>query len=161
MKRLAETFFYQVGRQNREATLRSVLVRSRRQGWRVAVRFQSKSQASEVDDALWRVPQNGFLPHGLAGGQFDEDQPILLTTERNSANRPDALVMYRTFDLDPGEIGEFRRVSIMFDGSEQEELSAARRLWKTLKAAEAPIKYWEHSGEGWNLKASENLPEVP
>ncbi len=156
---MGETFFYQVGRRNGEATLRSVLSRSRQEGWRVALRCRSESQAREVDDALWRVPQNGFLPHAMAGGDFDEDQPVLLATGRNSANRPDALVLYRTFDLDPGEIGEFRRVAVLFDGGNPEDLSDARRLWKQLKAGGSPIRYWEHSDDGWSLKASENLPD--
>jgi DNA polymerase-3 subunit chi len=71
-------------------TLRALLEKSLAAGWRVAVRGRTDEMLDRLDAQLWLGPEDGFLPHGRAGGPHDALQPVLLTTEagRGERSRP-------------------------------------------------------------------------
>ena len=80
---MGEVYFYHLTRAPLEATLPTLLGRARAAGWRVAVRGTDAARLDWLDEKLWL--DDGFLPHGRAGGEFDGDQPILLTTGCSSS----------------------------------------------------------------------------
>ena len=54
-----------------EHTLRQLLERALAARMRVAVRGTDEERLREIDDALWAVPEESFLPHAMAGGGRD------------------------------------------------------------------------------------------
>ena len=77
---MGAAYFYHLTRRPLEATLPTLLEKARGAGWRIAVRGVDAARMDWLDQKLWLGPEEGFLPHGLAGGDHDAHQPILLTT---------------------------------------------------------------------------------
>ncbi len=77
---MGAAYFYHLTRTPLEATLPMLIGKAMAAGWRVAVRGVSGERLDWLDEKLWLGPEERFLPHGRAGGEFDADQPVLLTT---------------------------------------------------------------------------------
>ena len=153
---MREVYFYQVSDSNPYDLLRNILIKSRQAGWRVAVRCRVQAEVDLLDRELWLRPKDGFLPHGKSGGSFDAEQPILLTTEKTSANRPDAIILFAGADLSDGEIDTHRRVSMVFRSSDAEETATARLQWSRLSKSSYRLQFWAMKNGKWVLAASEN-----
>ena len=78
---MGAVYFYHLTRQPLEHTLPVLLDKARQAGWRIAVRGTDPARMDWLDEKLWLGPEDGFLPHGRAGGPHDAEQPILLTAE--------------------------------------------------------------------------------
>ncbi len=150
---MGEVFFYHLTRAPSEVTLRILLEKSLSQGWRVAVRGRTEALLDRLDQQLWLQPEDGFLPHGLAGGDHDADQPVLLTVSREAANDPTCLISVEGAELDAQEIAKSDRAMILFDGHDDGALQTAREQWKALTGAGAKAKYWSEESGRWEMKA--------
>ena len=84
---MGAAFFYHLTQRPLEATLPMLLTKALQAGWRVAVRGRDAGQMAWLDEKLWLGPEDGFLPHGLAGGAHEADQPVLLTTQEARVTR--------------------------------------------------------------------------
>ena len=155
---MGAVYFYHLTRQPLEVTLARLLGRARGAGWRVAVRGRDRSRLEQLDRALWEVAgDDAFLPHGLAGGAHDADQPILLLTDEAgasaAANAPQCLMCIDAAGVDPGEVRALERVCILFDGHDTGALEAARAQWKALSGAGCAAQYWSEESGRWEKKA--------
>jgi len=145
--------FYQLTRSTLEQTAETILARALKQGWRVTLRGSDAGVLARLDAALWAGDEAGFLPHGLAGGPHDADQPVLLTTGPGLPNDPQALMAIGGAAVEPGEVAALQRVWILFDGVDPVALAAARAQWRELTAAGVSAQYWSEEGGGWEKKA--------
>jgi DNA polymerase-3 subunit chi len=79
---------------------------------------------------------------------------VLLTTGPENPNAA-ALRMYvegAEVDLDRTS-ASYKRVLLVFDGRDDDELAAARRQWSRLKSDGFALAYWQQSDEGrWERK---------
>jgi DNA polymerase-3 subunit chi len=150
---LGEVYFYHLTRAPLEVTLRTLLEKSLGAGWRVAVRGRTEEMLDRLDAQLWLGPEDGFLPHGRAGGPQDAAQPVLLTTTREAANRPDCVVSVEGAEIGAEEAAGLSRAMILFDGHDPGAVQAAREQWKALTGAGAKAKYWSEEGGRWEMKA--------
>ncbi len=48
------------------------------QGQRILIRTENGDEARRMDDLLWTFRDGSFIPHGLAGGEDQDQQPILI-----------------------------------------------------------------------------------
>ena len=155
---MGEAYFYHLTRRPVEAALPQLLERALSQGWRVAVRGTDRSRLEHLDEALWLGPKDGFLPHGMAGGEHDARQPVLLTLGGGAApNAPDMLVGVDGADMTADEVRAHRRACVMFDGTDADALKAARAQWKALTDAGAGARYWSEESGRWQEKATKNV----
>lgn len=98
-----------------------------------------------LDRALWTYDPAGFLPHGRAGGERAEAQPILLSES------PEPLNGARNIALADGEwrneaLG-FDRAFYFFDAS---TIDDARASWRALNGKDgAELHYWKQEGGRW------------
>ncbi|MCB2143002.1 MAG: DNA polymerase III subunit chi, partial [Rhodobacteraceae bacterium] len=83
---MGEARFYHLTRSGQDAVLAQLLPRSLQSGWHVVVRGCDSARLDHIDRMLWLGAEEGFLPHGLAGGPNDALQPILLTTGTDRPN---------------------------------------------------------------------------
>ena len=150
---MPEVLFYQTNREQ-EFVLRQILSKSYSMGWRILVKGTKQYRIEHLDEYLWKVPEDGFLPHGLAGEDFDEMQPILLTSEIISPEFREALVLIDGARPSSKEVEGAKRISVVFESRDQEAVRAARSLWKSLSEKGIPLVYWSEDEGGWVKKAS-------
>lgn len=153
---MAEILFYHLTRSPLEVTLPDLLVKSRARGWNVIVRGGSDERLKWLDEKLWSFSEDSFLPHAMAGGDKDADQPILLTKTDQVPNKADILFAVDMADISTTEAGSFQRVCIVFDGNDTTALTHARGQWKDITDAGLPAKYWAQEDGRWVEKASKN-----
>lgn len=150
---MGSAYFYQLKGTSLEQTLAMLLDKSRGAGWVVEVRGTDADAMAQLDKALWLGPPDGFLPHGLAGGDHDADQPILLTTGGGAANAPTCLMSVFGAEVSPDEVQTAQRVCVLFDGYDDSALATARVQWKTLTDAGCSAQYWAQESGRWEKKA--------
>ncbi len=149
---MGEVYFYHLTERPMEVTLRVLLEKSLQAGWRVAVRGRTDAMLDRLDEQLWLRPEDGFLPHGRAGGDHDARQPVLLTTER-ALNDPACVISVEGADVTPDDVGAMARVMVLFDGHDEAALQTAREQWKSLTGAGVAAKYWSEASGKWEMKA--------
>ncbi|WP_146345664.1 DNA polymerase III subunit chi [Falsiphaeobacter marinintestinus] len=150
---MGAVYFYHLTHRPVEDTLTVLLGKARQAGWRIAVRGADRDRLTWLDEKLWQGPDDGFLPHGLAGGAHDADQPILLTSEPVAANTPACVMSVDGADIQPDEVAGLERVCILFDGHDSMAVDHARGQWKALTAAGCSAQYWSEESGRWEKKA--------
>ncbi|SMO95116.1 DNA polymerase III, chi subunit [Thalassovita litoralis] len=149
---MGAAFFYHLTHRRLEDALPALLGLSLKAGWKVAVRGPDRGRLDWLDQKLWLGPDDGFLPHGLAGGPHDALQPILLTTAA-AANDPQCLMSVDGAQVSPQEVQAMERVCILFDGGDPDAVQQARVQWKTLTDAGCSAQYWSEETGRWEKKA--------
>ncbi|WP_147104664.1 DNA polymerase III subunit chi [Tateyamaria sp. syn59] len=149
---MGAAYFYHLTRRPLEDTLTMLLGKALQAGWRVAVRGPDVGRLGWLDEKLWLEPDEGFLPHGLAGGPHDADQPVLLTTGP-AANNATCVMTIDGAEVTADEVAALDRVCVLFDGNDPDALNVARAQWKALKDAGASAQYWSEESGRWEKKA--------
>jgi DNA polymerase-3 subunit chi len=150
---MGAAYFYHLTQKPLEATLPMLLGKALGAGWRVAVRGTDAARMDWRDQKLWLGPEEGFLPHGLAGGPHDAAQPVLLTVAHKAANEPQCLMAVDGAEVAPDEVQRLERVCILFDGNDPAAVDAARGQWRTLTGAGCSAQYWSEESGRWEKKA--------
>ncbi|MEL7397481.1 MAG: DNA polymerase III subunit chi, partial [Pseudomonadota bacterium] len=150
---MGAAYFYHLTRRPLEATLPTLLEKARGAGWRIAVRGVDAARMDWLDQKLWLGPEEGFLPHGLAGGDYDARQPILLTTSAEAANDPNCVMTMDGAEITAAEVTSLDRVCVLFNGNDEAELQTARAQWKSLTDAGCSAQYWSEESGRWDKKA--------
>ena len=150
--------FYHLTRSTPQETMATILPRALSAGWKVMLRGTDAATLQALDTALWLNPEDSFLPHGMAGGPHDADQPILLG-QGTITNAAEGLMLIDGAETTPAEAEALQRVWVLFDGADDVALNGARRLWTTLTAAGLAAQYWSEDGGRWEKK-TEKLAKV-
>lgn len=113
-------------------------------GERLLVVAGAAAERTRIDQALWLYQPESFLPHGIAGGEEDAHQPILI------AEQPEAANGARHVALADGVWREgalaFERAFHFFD---EERIVEAREAWRGLAEREDVTRnYWKQSDAG-------------
>ena len=149
---MAEAYFYHLTRRSLEDTLAMLAGKSLQAGWRVAVRGADAARLDWLDEKLWLMGEESFLPHGRAGGPHDALQPILLT-DGAAANKAECLMSIDGAEVAPEEVAGHARVCVIFDGNDDEALNRARQQWKALTDSGVRAQYWSEESGRWEKKA--------
>ncbi|MEX3315292.1 DNA polymerase III subunit chi [Sulfitobacter sp. PS-8MA] len=150
---MGAAYFYHLTQRPLVETLSMLLEKSLANGWRVALRGTDRAGLEALDQALWTFSEDSFLPHGMAGGPQDADQPVLLTLDANAANAPNCVMAVHGADVTAKEVAALERVCVLFDGHDPVALDQARGLWKRLKSDGASAQYWSEESGRWEKKA--------
>nr|WP_213394571.1 DNA polymerase III subunit chi [Yoonia sp.] len=147
---MGAVFFYELQGAPLETTLPMLLDKARGQGWRVLVRGTDPALLTQLDAALWQGPVDHFLPHGLAGGPHDADQPVLLGDL--PATDFACVMAVGGAAVTAEEAVQLARACILFDSAEDAK-AQARLQWKTLTDAGIAAQYWAQEDGRWVKKA--------
>ena len=147
---MGAVFFYELQGAPLETTLPMLLDKARGQGWRVLVRGTDSALLAQLDAALWQGPVDHFLPHGLAGGPHDADQPVLLGDL--PATDFACVMAVGGAAVTAEEAVQLARACILFDSAENAK-AQARLQWKTLTDAGIAAQYWAQEDGRWVKKA--------
>lgn len=149
---MSEVWFYHLQTKPLEATLPTLVARSRERGWKVVIRAGSDERIAALDDLLWTFDEESFLAHGTAAEPEPETQPILLTTADEAPNGAEILFLVDGAALPSA--WPFTRVVMLFDGNDAEAVTGAREAWKAAKALGHEVTYWQQDDAGrWIKKA--------
>lgn len=151
---MGAAYFYHLTETPLEHTLPMLLGKCREAGWRVAVRGRGAELLDRLDATLWN---DGFLPHGMAGGPHDADQPVLLGAGI-AAEGFQCIISVDGAEVTASEVALLERVCILFDGHDESALNQARTQWKSLTDQGCAAQYWAQDDGRWLKKAEAPLP---
>lgn len=150
---MSSVFFYHLTESPLGDVLPVLISKARQAGWRICLRGRNPLMMQQLDQRLWTGDPNGFLPHGLAGGPHDADQPVLLTVDAGMPNGAQCLMSVDGADVDPGEVAGLERAMILFDGFDPDAVAHARTQWKAVTGAGVAAQYWAQEDGRWVKKA--------
>jgi DNA polymerase-3 subunit chi len=146
---MSEILFYHLEGRPLERVAPQLLEKSLERGWRVVVEAGSAERAEALDRALWTYRDDSFLPHGRAGGEFDAEQPVLITTE---GVNPNAASVRFYVDRAVPRTGEgYQRIVYIFSGHDPDAVTEARTAWRLL-SADNDVTYWQQEPSGRWIK---------
>lgn len=149
---MAVARFYHLTRDPIEALLPQLIGKAGEIGLGVALRGTARARMEALDRRLWLG--EGFLPHGLAGGPHDAEQPCLLCwDDAPPANGAGCLIAVDGAEVTPEEAAGVDRLCIVFDGLDEAALSRARAQWRALTGAGVPAEYWSRESGRWACMA--------
>jgi len=130
---MTEIGFYHLTRSKLQEALPKLLGRVLDAGGRGLILCADAERARALDAALWLPADPPWLPHGLAGGEHDAAQPLLIADQ----------------DIPPANGARFL---VLVDGAAS--AAAARARWVAAKEAGHSLTYWQQTTRGWEKKAS-------
>ena len=150
---MTEVLFFHLQKQPLDKALPKLVARSLERGWRAVIKAASEERLTALDDALWTFSDDSFLPHGTDKEPDAAEQPVLLTLADGNPNGAHVLFLVDGADL-PGQFDGFGRVTLLFDGADEEAVAKARRDWSEVKRAGHEASYWQETAAGrWDKKA--------
>ncbi len=154
---MGTAMFYHLTRSGPEEVLALILPRALAAGWRVMLRSPNPDRRDRLDAKLWLEPEDGFLPHGLEGGPFDADQPVLIG-QGGATNAAQGVVLLDGAEPLPGEEG-CERLWVLFDGDDPAAVQAARGLWSRMTGLGMAAQYWSEETGRWVMKTEKKPAE--
>lgn len=115
-------------------------------GGRLLVVAGEAEQREALSRALWSYRPESFLANGVAGGEADARQPILISGAMTADNGARYLALADGVWREPGE-GDFERILLVFGEAGR---MAARETWRLLKGREGwACHFWRREGGRW------------
>ena len=148
---MSEVFFYHLTQTRIEVALPKILERAVSADWLVELRIGTESNVEFISDAIWKGPDDSFLPHCLEDNDKLYDYPIVLSKSPLSELR-DCLIVIEQAELQNNEVEKFKRVCLLFDSKNEVELTKARASWKSLSDAGVNTVYWTEDQGTWKKK---------
>ena len=149
---MGAAYFYHLTQKPMDVTLPMLLGKARSAGWKVLVRGTSQERMDWLDQKLWLGAEESFVPHGLAGGEHDALQPVLLAIGGANPNEASCLMSVYGAEVTPEEVNALDRVCILFEGHDPEAMDRARAQWKALTEAGCSAQYWSEENGAWEKK---------
>jgi len=148
---MTEMLFYHLQGQPLERVLPTLLERSLERGWRVVVQSSSEERVEALDAQLWTFRDDSFLPHGTYRESSAADQPILITVGDDNPNGAAVRFLIDGSPV-PADAEAYQRIVLMFDGTDEDAVAAARARWTAAKAAGFEVTYWQADASGRWIK---------
>lgn len=149
---MTDIAFYHLQRSPLEAALPKLLEKTLEAGKRAVVKAGSPERVEALTVHLWTYEQRSWLPHGSTRDGHAADQPVWLTVADENPNGAQFLFLADGAESD--HVGAYERCFVLFDGTNETSLAAARTQWKGLKEAGHTMAYWQQTeAGGWEKKA--------
>ena len=139
---MTEVLFYHLQNMSLESVLPPLLEKSLERGWRVVVQSTSQERADALDAHLWTYRDDSFLPHATSRSADLADQPIVLAVEEDNPNRANVRFLIDNAAL-PADCACYERMVLLFNGDDQDALTAARAVWTDCKSRGFEVTYWQ------------------
>jgi DNA polymerase-3 subunit chi len=148
---MPDVLFYHLENQPLERVIPVLLEKTLERGWKAVVEVGSRERAEVLDTVLWTYRDESFLAHGLAGGDADAEQPVLITTGPDNGNG--ANVRFFTDRAVPQSAEGYERIVYLISGHDPDAVTEARAAWRALRDGNA-VTFWQHDENGrWAKKA--------
>lgn len=150
---MAEIRFYHLTLKSLEDVLPVMLERTVvRDGRRAVVVAGSPERVEKLNTHLWTYNDQVFLPHGSKADGHAAQQPVWLTDQDENPN--EAKVLFLVDGASSENVAAYDLVCELFDGRNDEAVTAARNRWKAYKDDGHALTYWQQTDRGgWEQKA--------
>lgn len=142
---MTEVLFYHLETQPLERVIPVLLEKSIERGWKVVVETSSRERAEALDAVLWTWRDDSFLPHGIEGGEFDAEQPVLIAMGPDNPNG--ANVRFYVDRAVPRSAEGYQRIVYLFSGHDPDAVQEARGVWRALSSGNE-LTYWQQDNTG-------------
>ena len=119
-------------------------------GARLLIVADDEERRRHLDRLLWSYAADSFLPHGQAGSDGDDGQPVLIAADTHAANGARHIALIDGVWRD--EALAFHRAFHFFD---DDNIREARLAWKALADRDGvERRYWKQNDAGrWEQAA--------
>ena len=146
-----EVAFYHLTKVRADQALPLLLERTLAKGWRAVVQAKTETRVGQLNQDLWAYRPESFLPHGVKSDPDLASLPIYLTTASDNPNAADVRFFIDGVEMESvikSAAAPKERAILLFDGVNEEELTAARNQWRVLKEAGYALVYYQQSEQG-------------
>jgi DNA polymerase III subunit chi len=147
------TAFYHLTETTVIEALPRLIARAQADGHTVKITTASAASAKALDAALWTHDPGSFLPHCLADDPAASQTPVVISADPHSSNEATVQIIVDGAAVD--DSGHWQKSLVLFDGQSDDEVTAARALWRNLKAIGIALTYWQQTESGWTQKGAE------
>ena len=148
---MTEVRFYHLTRTSLEGALPPMLEKTLERGQKAVVISGSEERVEALNSHLWTFRDQSFLPHGSARDGYAEFQPVWLTARDENPNG--AQVLFLTDGATSRSLSNVELCVLLFDGTNETALEAARAEWRRLKEEGHELTYWQQDDNGrWAKK---------
>ena len=144
---MTEILFYHLQGQKLEGVLPSLLEKTIERGWKAIVQSGSEERIDALDAHLWTYRDDGFLPHGTWREAEAGAQPVLLTVNDGNPNAANVRFLIDGAPV-PADAEAYARIVLLFDGEDEEAVTAARERWSEAKTKGFDATYWQPDANG-------------
>ena len=137
---MTDYWFYHLEASTLEGALPNLLEKTLEKGWRALIKMPA-SRLQDLDEFLWTYRDEAFLPHGREDEPQADLQPILLSSETQSAKGFDAVFLIDGADLE--DLDGVSRTIVMINGRSEDDVKRERGRWKVLKDQGANLAYYQ------------------
>jgi DNA polymerase-3 subunit chi len=103
------------------------------QGSKVLIVAQDQAEAEKMDERLWTYEQNSFVPHAVAGGADQDQEPVLISVDPVNRNGAGVQILLHPPE---GALGQgFKLIILMIPREDGPELKTCRALYAKLRDA--------------------------
>ncbi len=103
------------------------------QGRRVLIEAIDQAEAQEMDKRLWTFKDGSFVPHFVAGGPDQAQEPVLIDTQAENPNGAEVLI--RLHPKDPTACDGFSVAILLIPAENGPELDTCRDLYAKMREA--------------------------
>lgn len=153
---MGEVLFYHLTTRPLEQAAPAILEKCVERAWKVTIRCGSPVRVAALDRHLWTYRDEGFLPHGVAGADNADRQPIYITAGEEKPNVPEILFLVDGATSTVDEMSTHMRTLLMFDGHDEDAVADARKIWKSVAESSLKAIYWAQNDEGGWAKRAES-----
>lgn len=123
-------------------------------GKKLLIRTDTAERMRHLNEQLWTLRPDSWLPHGSVENNFAGQQPVYLTSGTENPNNAEFLLLINVTDI--AACPSFERTLFVFDGNDEAVLNQARAFWKEIVARpDGEAHYWAQNSSGkWEEKAS-------
>lgn len=119
----------------------------------IKIMVGNEERVEFLNTLLWTYNDESFLPHGSSKDGNAQDQPIFLSEKDDNPNQAQILFLVDGAEIEPEKATAFLRVLHIFEGNIPLRLEKARTFWKTLKANNFELHYYQQNDlGGWSEK---------
>ena len=137
--------FYHLTTTPLERALPKLLERAVAGGYHICLVVESDARVEQLNNLLWTYDTSSFLAHGSDKDEQPENQPILLSTNIESPNSANLLVVTDGRSINQPK---FERILDIFDGNDPQATVAARLRWTEYKNAGHEMTYFKQNERG-------------
>lgn len=148
---MSEIRFYHLTQMPLSQALPQLLERTLQAGKKAVIRVGNEKRLESLSQWLWVYKDDGWLPHGKQDDDVDGNV-IWLTLDTDNPINGEFLFVVEQANID--DFQNYERVFYLFDGTNENELTEARNLWRKLKRQELELAYWKQDENGrWQQAA--------
>ena len=103
------------------------------QGRKVYIEAAGQSEAQDMDKRLWTFADGSFVPHAVAGGPDQAQEPVLISAQPGNPNSAEVLILLHP--RDPMASRDFSMAILLIPAEDGPELDACRDLYAKLREA--------------------------